>query len=41
MSASCGTRLTDEWWTSPHLCNDCKQRAITAERQAEQATLVR
>ncbi|MFJ8948297.1 hypothetical protein ACIRG4_34585 [Streptomyces sp. NPDC102395] len=22
----------------PHLCDDCKQRAITAERQAEQAT---
>ncbi|MFB6790209.1 replication-relaxation family protein [Streptomyces olivaceus] len=23
--------------THPHLCHDCKQRAITAERQAEQA----
>jgi hypothetical protein len=23
--------------THPHLCDDCKQRAITAERQAEQA----
>ncbi|GAA3135719.1 hypothetical protein GCM10010521_22190 [Streptomyces rameus] len=22
--------------THPHLCDDCKQRAITAERQAEQ-----
>ncbi|WP_106973035.1 hypothetical protein [Streptomyces anulatus] len=24
--------------THPHLCDDCKQRAITADRQAEQAT---
>jgi hypothetical protein len=24
--------------THPHLCDDCKQRAVTAERQAEQAT---
>lgn len=23
--------------THPHLCDDCKQRAITAERQAKQA----
>jgi hypothetical protein len=23
--------------THPHLCGECKQRAITAERQAEQA----
>ncbi|MER7743512.1 hypothetical protein ABTX34_35340 [Streptomyces sp. NPDC096538] len=23
--------------THPHLCDDCKQRAITAERQAAQA----
>lgn len=23
--------------THPHLCDDCKQRAITTERQAEQA----
>ncbi|MFF5547970.1 hypothetical protein [Streptomyces olivaceoviridis] len=47
--ADCGTRFTDERWkaiepdgwgaprTRPHLCDDCKQRAITAERQAEQA----
>ncbi|MFZ4184650.1 replication-relaxation family protein [Streptomyces pseudogriseolus] len=25
------------WETHPHLCDDCKARAITAERQAEQA----
>ncbi|MFJ8943049.1 hypothetical protein ACIRG4_07135 [Streptomyces sp. NPDC102395] len=23
--------------THPHLCDDCKQRAVTAEHQAEQA----
>jgi hypothetical protein len=43
----CGQRFTDDRWKTsttvewghrdshPHLCDDCKQRAVTAERQAE------
>lgn len=47
--ADCGARFTDERWKAsiavdwgrrdshPHLCDDCKARALEAERQAEQA----
>ncbi|WP_306970207.1 hypothetical protein [Streptomyces afghaniensis] len=45
----CGTKFTDDRWSAstrvdwgrgdshPHLCDDCKPRALEAERQAEQA----
>jgi hypothetical protein len=46
--ADCGTKFTDDRWKAsttvdwgrgdshPHLCDDCKTRALEAERQAEQ-----
>ncbi|MEU2288473.1 hypothetical protein ABZ614_42385 [Streptomyces sp. NPDC013178] len=47
--ADCGQKFTDDRWKAsiavdwgrgdshPHLCDDCKARALEAERQAEQA----
>ncbi|MFF8974971.1 hypothetical protein [Streptomyces sp. NPDC014995] len=47
--ADCGQKFTDDWWKAsvavdwgrgdshPHLCDDCKARALEAERQVEQA----
>ncbi|MEE1759856.1 MULTISPECIES: hypothetical protein [unclassified Streptomyces] len=47
--ADCGQKFTDDRWEAsiavdwgrgdshPHLCDDCKVRALEAERQAEQA----
>lgn len=49
MCGGCGTKFTDDRWKAsttvdwgrgdshPHLCVDCKARALEAERQAEQA----
>jgi DNA-directed RNA polymerase subunit RPC12/RpoP len=47
--SDCGSKFTDDRWKAsiavdwgrgdsrPHLCDDCKARALEAERQAEQA----
>ncbi|GGV91289.1 hypothetical protein [Streptomyces massasporeus] len=49
MCADCGSKFTDDRWKAstrvdwghgdshPHLCDDCKTRALKADRQAEQA----
>ena len=53
MCVNCGTTFTDDRWKAsiavdwgrgdsrPHLCDDCKARALEAEQQADQAERAR